>query len=75
MYLRRVRISTVAIKGLVKGTILHLGNGANSVIQSILSTHVGAGNLRIEVSQRQVAVVGGEAHGKSGKGNDEIVGI
>ena len=54
----------IAVKGLIKGTILHLGNGANSVIQSILSTPMGAGNLRKEMSWHQVAVVGGKAHSK-----------
>ena len=72
---RRIGISTVTVEGLIKGTILHLGNGPDGVIQSILSTSMGTGNPRIEVSRRQVAVVSGKTHSKSGKGDDEIVGI
>jgi len=52
-----------------------LGNGANGMIQSILGTPVVASNPGKEVSWCQVTVVGGETHGKSSKGNDEIVGI
>jgi len=74
-YLRRVSVSTITIEGLIEGTILDLGDGTNGMIQSILGTSIVAGNPREEVSQCQVAVVGGKAHGKSSKGDDEIVGI
>jgi len=66
---------TITIKGFIEGTILHLGNSADGMIQSILSTSMVASNLRKEMGRHQVAVISGEAHGKSGKGDDEIVGI
>jgi len=74
-YLRGVRISTITVEGLIEGMILNLGDGANGVIQSILGMPMVTGNPGIEVSWCQVAIIGGEAHGKSGKSDDEIVGI
>ena len=74
-HLRRVRVLTIAIKGLIEGTILYLGNGANSMIQSIVSGPMVASNLWIEVSRHQVAIVGGKAHGENSKGDDGVVGI
>ena len=74
-HLGRVRISTIAVESLVKGSILHLGNGTYSVIQHIGGTSMVTGNPWEEMSRHQVAVIGGKAHGESGKGYSGIVGI
>jgi len=65
---------TITIKGLVKGSVLHLGNSPHGMIQSIVHATIGTSNLREELGRCLIAVIGGKLHSKCGKHNNGISG-